>query len=211
MELAVKSIDGKDTGEKITLADSIFGVEPSQQAIYLDVKLILAHARQGTHKTKDRSEVAGSTRKLYRQKGTGNARRGAIRSNLLRKGGTVFGPKPHKYGFKLNKKVKKLARASALSLKVKESAITVVENFTFATPKTKEFARVLTNLQLSQAKALVVTAGSDNKVYLAGRNLPNVAIVAVQELNTYSILNADKLLMMKDAVNYINANFAAEK
>jgi large subunit ribosomal protein L4 len=211
MELPVLNIQGKPSGIVVQLSADVFGLEkPSTHAIYLDTKLILANRRQGTHKTKDRSEVAGSTRKLFRQKGTGGARRGAIRSGLLRGGGTVHGPKPRDYGFKLNKKVRKLARFSALTIKAQTDAILVVENFTFATPKTKDFLSVLGNLQLLGTKVLLVTAGYDSNVYLSGRNLPKVHILNVSDLNTYDIMNADKLLLVREAVELLNASATSE-
>lgn len=200
MELTVKNSKGADTAEKVTLPDSIFGIEPNDHAIYQDVRLILANARQGTHKAKERGEVSGSTKKPFRQKGTGGARQGHKRSPHMYHGGRVFGPKPHEYGFKLNKKVKRLARRSALSYKAKDARITIVDQLNFAAPKTKEFVQVMNNLKLSGTKVLLVVAGDNNNVYLSGRNVPKTQIVRAQDLNTYDILHADQLLIVKDAV-----------
>jgi large subunit ribosomal protein L4 len=204
MELTVKNIKGADTGEKVTLDESIFGIEPSQHAIYEDVRQILANARQGTHKSKERGEVSGSTKKPFRQKGTGGARQGHKRAPHMYHGGRVFGPKPRDYSFRLNKKVKRLARRSALSFKAKESKITVLENFTLNTPKTKDMVSMLTNLKLNGVKVLVVTADDNKGVYLSGRNIPKTQIVRAQDLNTYDILHADQLVILKDAVQKIN-------
>lgn len=204
MELTVKNIKGADTGEKVSLPESVFGIEPNDHAIYQDVRQILANARQGTHKAKTRGEVSGSTKKPYRQKGTGNARQGHKRSPLWRHGGRVFGPEPHLYGFKLNKKVKRLARRSALSYKAKEAKITVLENFTLNAPKTKEMLSVLNNLKLNGTKVLLVLSDDNKNVYLSGRNIPKTNIVRAQDLNTYDILHADQVVILKDAVEKIN-------
>lgn len=200
MEVSVFNIKGQDTGKKVTLNDSVFGVEPNDHAIYLDVKRYLAAQRQGTAKTKERSEMSGSTRKLGRQKGGGGARRGDINSPLLVGGARVFGPKPRNYDIKLNKKVKRLARRSALSYKVKEGAFVVVEDFTFETPKTKSFIEMLNNLNLADKKALVVTAGADENVYLSGRNLPKAKVAIAADLNTYGVLNAGVMVVTESAV-----------
>jgi large subunit ribosomal protein L4 len=204
MELSVKNIKGADTGEKVSLPESVFGIEPSQHAIYEDVRQILANARQGTHKSKERGEVSGSTKKPFRQKGTGGARQGHKRAPHMYHGGRVFGPRPRDYSFRLNKKVKRLARRSALSFKAAESRITVLENFTLAAPKTKEMLSVLNNLKLNGVKVLVVVADDNKNVYLSGRNLPKTQIIRAQDLNTYDILHADQLVILKDAVQKIN-------
>lgn len=203
MEVTVKNIKGAETGEKINLPDSIFGMEPNDQAIYQDVRQILANARQGTHKAKERGEVSGSTKKPYRQKGTGNARQGHKRSPLWRHGGRVFGPRPRNYGFKLNRKVKRLARRSALSYKAQEEKIMVLDSFSLTAPKTKEFAQVINNLKLQGQKVLLVLPEDNVSVYRAGRNLPKTQIMRAQDLNTYDILNAEKLVILKDAVEKI--------
>lgn len=204
MEFKVKNIKGAETGEKVDLPETIFGIEPNDHAIYQDVRQILANARQGTHKTKERGEVSGSTKKPFRQKGTGGARQGHKRSPHMYHGGRVFGPRPHEYGFKLNKKVKRLARRSALSYKAKDARITVVENFSFAAPKTKEFVQVLNNLKLNGTKVLLVLPEDNHNVYLSGRNIPKTQIVRAQDLNTYDILHADQLVIVKEAVAKIN-------
>lgn len=204
MELKVKNIKGAETGEKVDLPEIIFGIEPNDHAIYQDVRQILANARQGTHKTKERGEVSGSTKKPFRQKGTGGARQGHKRSPHMYHGGRVFGPRPHEYGFKLNKKVKRLARRSALSYKAKDARITVVENFSFAAPKTKEFVQVLNNLKLNGTKVLLVLPEDNQNVYLSGRNIPKTQIVRAQDLNTYDILHAEQLVIVKEAVAKIN-------
>jgi len=204
MELTVKNTKGADTGEKVSLSEVIFGIEPNDHAIYQDVRQILANARQGTHKAKERGEVSGSTKKPYRQKGTGNARQGHKRSPLWRHGGRVFGPRPHNYGFKLNKKVKRLARRSALSYKAKEAKILVLDNFLLNTPKTKEVVSVLNNLKLNGVKVLMVLGDDNQNIYLSGRNIPKTQIVRAQDLNTYDILHADHLVIMKDAFSKIN-------
>ncbi len=200
MEVIVKNIKGEDTGKKVTLNDSVFGIEPNDHAIYLDVKRYLAAQRQGTHKSKERSEMSGSTRKLGRQKGGGGARRGDINSPVLVGGARVFGPKPRNYDFKLNKKVKQLARRSALSYKAQAGALIVVEDFTFETPKTKSFIEVLNNLNVADQKALVVVAGADKNVYLSGRNLPKASVAAAADLNTYGVLNAGVMVVTESAV-----------
>ena len=200
MEVSVLNIKGQDTGKKVTLNDSVFGVEPNDHAIYLDVKQYLAAQRQGTAKTKERSELSGSTRKLGRQKGGGGARRGDINSPLLVGGARVFGPKPRDYRFKLNKKVKQLARRSALSYKVQENALVVVEDFTFEAPKTKNFIALLNDLNLAGKKVLVVAAGSDKNLYLSARNLPKAKVALASDLNTYGVLDAAVLVVTESAV-----------
>lgn len=200
MEVSVLNIKGQDTGKKVTLNDSVFGVEPNDHAIYLDVKQYLAAQRQGTAKTKERSELSGSTRKLGRQKGGGGARRGDINSPLLVGGARVFGPKPRDYRFKLNKKVKQLARRSALSYKVQENALVVVEDFTFEAPKTKNFIALLNDLNLAGKKVLVVAAGSDKDLYLSARNLPKAKVAVASDINTYGVLDASVLVLTESAV-----------
>ena len=200
MEVSVLNIKGQDTGKKVTLNDSVFGVEPNDHAIYLDVKQYLAAQRQGTAKTKERSELSGSTRKLGRQKGGGGARRGDINSPLLVGGARVFGPKPRDYRFKLNKKVKQLARRSALSYKVQENALVVVEDFTLEAPKTKNFIALLDDLNLAGKKVLVVAAGSDKNLYLSARNLPKAKVAVASDINTYGVLDASVLVLTESAV-----------
>lgn len=205
MELAVYNIKGEDTGKKVTLNDSVFAIEnPNQHVIYLAVKQYLANHRQGTHKAKERSEVSGSTRKLGRQKGGGGARRGDINSPLLVGGGRVFGPRPRDYRFKLNKKVKLLARRSALSVKAMDNQIKVVEDFTFEAPKTKEFVNFAKNIQTADKKTLLVLSAQDKNVYLSARNLPNVEIITASDLNTYKILNNKSLVLSESSVAVIN-------
>jgi large subunit ribosomal protein L4 len=206
MELNVLNRKGEDTGRKVTLEDAVFGIEPNDHAIYLDVKQHLANRRQGTHKAKERSEITGSTRKLIRQKGSGGARRGDIKSPVLVGGGRVFGPKPRDYSFKLNKKVKVLARKSALSYKAKENAITVVEDFNMEAPKTKDFLTFMKDLQLDGKKILMVLPENDKFMYLSARNLKSVDIVTVSELNTYKTLDAGKLLLTERSIAIIENN-----
>ena len=209
MELNVFNIKGEDTGRKVTLNDAIFGIEPNDHAIYLDVKQFLANKRQGTHKSKERSEVSGSTRKLIRQKGGGGARRGDINSPVLVGGGRVFGPKPRDYEFKLNKKVKSLARKSALSYKAKNSAIVVVEDFTMEAPKTKEFVTITKNLKVAGKKLLMVFPEKNNFVYLSARNLQKAKVVTVSDINTYSVLDAANLVLTESSVAAIEKLFNA--
>ncbi len=190
MELAVLKIDGTESGKKVTLNEQVFGLEPNDHAIYLDVKQYLANQRQGTHKSKERWEVAFSTKKIVRQKGSGGARHGSIKSNIFVGGGRVFGPQPRSYGFKLNKKLKQLARFSALSYKAKENVITVVEPFAMEAPKTKEFISILNNIKANSRRVLFVLPENSNNIYLSSRNLENVKVTNVNELNTYDIMNA---------------------
>ena len=206
MEASVLNIKGQDTGRKVVLNDAIYAIEPNDHAIYLDVKLIMANKRQGTAKTKERSEMSGSTRKLGRQKGGGGARRGDINSPVLVGGARVFGPQPRDYGFKLNKKVRQLARCSALACKAQENAIVVVEDFTFETPKTKSMLEVLNNLNIADKKTLVVTPASDKGVYLSARNLQRVATMPAAALNTYQVLNADVMVVAESALAVIEGN-----
>lgn len=203
MEVNVYNIKGEDTGRKITLNDSIFGVEPNDHAIYMDVKLIMANRRQGTHKSKERSEVSHSTRKIGRQKGGGGARRGDLNSPVLVGGGRVFGPKPRDYSFKLNKKVKALARKSALSYKAQSNAIIVVEDFTFEVPKTKEFVAVLNNLKVSDKKLLLILPEANKNVYLSARNLQRSKVETVTGLNTYNVLNASVLVFTEKSLSAV--------
>lgn len=208
MELVIYNTSGAETGKKVVLDDKVFAVEPNDHAIYLDVKQYLANQRQGTHKAKQRNEVAGSTRKLKRQKGTGGARAGSILSPLFPGGGRIFGPVPRDYSFKLNKKLKRLARRSALTYKAKNDAITVVEDFTFETPKTKSFIAMAENLKLGGKKILVVLPDSNHNVILSARNLKNVKVIPVSNVNTYDVMNAAALLMCEGSVNMINEMLA---
>ncbi len=203
MNVAVLNIKGEDTGRKIKLNDGIFKVEPNDHAIYLDVKQFLANHRQGTHKSKERAEITGSTRKVKRQKGTGTARMGSLKSPLLRGGGRAFGPRPRDYSFKLNKKVKQLARKSALSYKAMGKDLTVIEDFTFDGPKTKSYSEVLKNLALSDHKTLLVLPQTDRNVQLSGRNLQKVKISTADDLNTYDVLNSEKLIICEGSVEKI--------
>ena len=204
MEISVLNIKGEDTGRKVTLNESIFGIEPNDHVLYLDVKQYLANQRQGTAKSKERSEHAGSTRKLGRQKGGGGARRGDINSPVLVGGGRVFGPKPRDYRFKLNKKVKSLARKSALSYKAQENAIVVVEDFTFEAPRTKEFVNVAKNLKVDGRKTLLVLPEVNKNVYLSARNLQRTEIMTASALNTYKVLNADVLVVTENSLKAID-------
>ena len=205
MELAVYNIKGEDTGRKVTLNDDVFAVaEPNQHVIYLSVKQYLANQRQGTHKAKERSEVSGSTRKLGRQKGGGGARRGDINSPLLVGGGRVFGPRPRDYRFKLNKKVKSLARKSALTFKAADNEILVIEDFNFEAPKTKEFVNITKNLKIDDKKMLLVLAGQNKNVYLSARNIQNVKVVTASDLNVYTILDNKVMVVSESAVPVMN-------
>ena len=203
MEVNVLNIKGEETGRKVTLNESIFGITPNDHAIYLDVKQYMASQRQGTHKSKERSEICGSTRKLGRQKGGGGARRGDINSPLLVGGARVFGPKPRDYWFKLNKKVKALARKSALSYKAQANNIVVVEDFTFEAPKTKDFVNVVNNLKVSGKKLLMVLSGADKNVYLSARNLERTNVMVASALNTYKVLDAETLVVTESALKAI--------
>ena len=204
MELSVYNIKGEDTGKKVTLNDAVFGIEPNEHAIYLDVKQYMANKRQGTHKSKERSEVSGSTRKLIRQKDSGGARRGDINSPVMVGGGRVFGPRPRNYSFKLNKKVKSLARKSALSLKAQENAIFVVEDFTFEAPKTKEFISIAQNLKVADKKLLLVLGSENKNVYLSARNVSTPKVVTTSELNTYKVLDCANLVLTESSLAAIN-------
>lgn len=209
MELSIYNIKGEVTDKRVTLNDSIFGIEPNNHVIWLDVKQYLANQRQGTHKSKERGEIAGSTRKLIRQKGGGGARRGDIKSPVLVGGGRVFGPKPRDYSFKLNKKVKALARKSALSLKAQNNAITIVEDFDFDAPKTKSFVEMTKKLQLSDKKLLLVLPSQNKNVYLSARNLKRVNIVTASDINTYKIMDCTNLVLTESSVAIIDNLFKA--
>lgn len=204
MEVSVLNINGQETGRKVVLNDAIFGIEPNDHVLYLDVKQYLANQRQGTAKTKERSEMSGSTRKLGRQKGGGGARRGDINSPVLVGGARVFGPKPRDYGFKLNKKVKVLARKSALSYKAKENAIIVVEDFEMAAPKTKEFVNMVKKLQLGERKSLLLLPSVNKNVYLSARNLQRSEVMTASALNAYKVLNADVLVITEKSLETID-------
>ena len=209
MELSIYNIEGKDTGKKISLDESIFGIEPNDHAIYLDVKQYMANNRQGTHKSKQRSEVAGSTRKLGRQKGGGGARPGDIKSPVRVGGGRIFGPVPRDYNFKLNKKVKQLARKSALSYKVQENALIVVEDFNLEAPKTKNYVAMLKNLKCDDKKSLLVLPEANKNVYLSARNLAKANVMVSADVNTYSILDAKYMVLTEKAVADLTASFNA--
>mgnify|MGYP000372873072 CR=1 FL=1 len=209
MELNIYNIEGKDTGRKVSLDETIFGVEPNDHAIYLDVKQYMANKRQGTHKSKGRSELAGSTRKLGKQKGGGGARPGDIKSPVRVGGGRVFGPTPRDYSFKLNKKVKQLARKSALSYKVQNSSLIVLEDFSFETPKTKEYIGLTKKLKVDNKKSLLVLPEPNKSVYLSARNLEKASVIILSELNTYKILDAQYLMLTEKAVENLVKNFNA--
>jgi len=206
MKIAVLDINGKDTGRKVDLSKDVYAIEPNNHAVYLDVKQYLANQRQGTHKAKERAEIVGSTRKIKKQKGTGTARAGSIKSGIFRGGGRIFGPRPRNYSFKLNKNLKRLARKSALSIKASEKAITVLEDFNFEAPKTKEFTAILKALGLENKKSLFVLGGSNNNVYLSSCNLKGSEVVMNSELSTYKILNANQLVLMESSLEEIELN-----
>lgn len=208
MEVKVLNVSGKETGAKVQLSDTIFGIEPNDHAIYLDVKQYLANQRQGTHKSKQRNEIAGSTRKLYKQKGTGGARAGGIKSPLFNGGGRVFGPQPRDYSFKLNKKLKQLARKSALSYKAKDNNIVVLEDFTFDSIKTKNYVQLTADLNVADVKTLLVLGATNNNVYLSSRNLKKAKVVTADQLNTYDVLNAGKLLLTAGALKTLEEALA---
>jgi len=203
MQVEILNISGKKTAKKVDLLDSIFAVEPNDHCIYLDVKQFLANQRQGTHKSKERAEISRTTKKLKRQKGTGGARAGSMKSPLFVGGGRAFGPRPHEYGFKLNKKVKALARVSALTYKAKDNAITVLEDFNFEVPKTKNFIDLMKNLNLSDKKTLLVLGDTNKNVYLSSRNIQGAKVVKASDLNTYDILNAENLILAESSVKVI--------
>ena len=206
MKVAVLDIKGKDTGKKVSLSSDIFGIEPNEHAIYLDVKQHLANKRQGTHKAKERADISGSTRKIKRQKGTGTARAGSIKSPVFRGGGRAFGPRPRSYSFKVNKNTKALARKSALSIAAKNERILVLENFDFEAPKTKDFKAILDSLSLGYKKLMFVMGASNKNVYLSARNLPKVKVITNSSLNTYSVMNADKIIFTEGALEEFEAN-----
>jgi len=208
MELKVVNISGIETGAKVQLSEEVFGVKPNDHAIYLDVKQYLANQRQGTHKSKQRNEIAGSTRKLYKQKGTGGARAGSIKSPLFNGGGRVFGPQPRDYSFKLNKKLKQLARKSALSYKASDNNILVLEDFSFDAVKTKAYLKLVTDLNVANEKTLLVLSAADNNVYLSSRNLKKTKVITADQLNTYDVLNAGKLLLTAASVKTLEEAFA---
>ena len=208
MEVKVLNFNGKETGRTITLSDAVFAIEPNNHAVYLDVKQYLANQRQGTHKAKERAEVAGSTRKIKKQKGTGTARAGSAKNPLFKGGGTVFGPRPRSYSFKLNKNLKRLARKSAFSIKAKESNIIVVEDFNFETPNTKNFLNVLKDLGLESKKSLIVLGESNKNVYLSSRNLKTAKVVSHLELSTYEILNTSSLVLLEGSLEGIEENLS---
>ncbi|MBO9672881.1 50S ribosomal protein L4 [Pedobacter vanadiisoli] len=208
MEVKVLNISGKETGAKVQLPESVFGIEPNDHAIYLDVKQYLANQRQGTHKSKQRNEIAGSTRKLYKQKGTGGARAGSIKSPLFNGGGRVFGPQPRDYSFKLNKKLKSLARKSALAYKAKDNNVVVLEDFSFDTIKTKNFTSLLAALKVDTQKTLVVLPAQNNNIYLSSRNIQKTKVIAASDLNTYDVLNAGVLVLTADSVKTLEEAFA---
>jgi len=208
MKVAVVDIKGKDTGRKVDLSKDVYAIEPNDHAVYLDVKQYLANQRQGTHKAKERAEIVGSTRKIKKQKGTGTARAGSIKSGIFRGGGRMFGPRPRNYNFKLNKNLKRLARKSALSIKANEKAITVLEDFSFDAPKTKNFSEVLKALGLENKKSLFVLGASNNNVYLSSRNLKGSEVITNSELSTYKILNANQIVLLESSLEEIELNLS---
>ena len=208
MEVAVLDITGKDTGRKVELSKDVFAIEPNDHAIYLDVKQYLANQRQGTHKAKERAEITGSTRKIKKQKGTGTARAGSIKSGVFRGGGRMFGPRPRSYSFKLNKNLKRLARKSALSIQANDKNLVVIEDFNFDTPKTKNFVDVLKALELDTKKSLFVLGNENANVYLSSRNLKNSKVVNASEINTYGVLNANKVVITEGSLEGINTNLS---
>ena len=208
MKVAVLDLNGKDTGRKADLSKDVFAIEPNNHAVYLDVKQYLANQRQGTHKSKERAEISGSTRKIKKQIGTGTARAGSIKSGVFRGGGRMFGPRPRNYSFKLNKNVKRLARKSAFTIKASEKSITVVEDFTFDTPKTKNFTAVLKALNLDTKKSLFVLGSSNNNVYLSSRNLKGSEVLIDSEISTYKILNANQVVLFESALKNIETNLS---
>jgi large subunit ribosomal protein L4 len=208
MKVAVLDVNGKDTGRKVELSKDVFGIEPNNHAMYLDVKQYLANQRQGTHKAKERAEITGSTRKIKKQKGTGTARAGSIKSGVFKGGGRMFGPRPRSYSFKLNKNLKRLARKSALTVKANDKAIVVIEDLNFDAPKTKNFTSVLKNLGLENKKSLFVLGESNNNVYLSSRNLKGTEVVNNSELSTYKIMNANSVVLFEGSLEGINTNLS---
>ncbi|MEM6735265.1 MAG: 50S ribosomal protein L4 [Bacteroidota bacterium] len=207
MKVAVLNNEGEETGREVTLDENIFEIEPNEHAVYLNVKSYLANQRQGTAKTKERSEIVGSTRKIKKQKGTGTARAGSIKSPIFRGGGTIFGPKPRDYRFKLNRKVKQLASKSVLSSRAKEKAIKVLEDLNFETPKTKKFVSILSNLSVGDKKTLVLVNGEDKNTYLSSRNLKKVSVVAVSEVSTYHLINAEHIIFIESTLDQLKKRF----
>lgn len=203
MKLSVFNIKGEETGREVSLDEKVFGIEPNEHAVYLEVKQFLANQRQGTHKVKTRNEISGSTKKIKKQKGTGTARAGSIKSPVFRGGGTVFGPSPRDYSFKLNKKVKKLAKKSALSVKASEKQIKVLEDFNFEAPRTKDFTSLLSSLAVNDKKSLVILASYNDNVYLSSRNIKNAKVATADELSTYDLVNADQLILVESSVDLI--------
>lgn len=208
MKVAVLDINGKDTGRKAELSQDVFAIEPNNHAVYLDVKQYLANQRQGTHKSKERAEISGSTRKIKKQKGTGTARAGSIKSGVFKGGGRMFGPRPRNYSFKLNKNLKRLARKSALSIKANENAIVVLEDFNFDAPKTKNFTAILKALNIQDKKSLFVLGALNNNVYLSSRNFEGSDVITNSELSTYKILNANKLVLLESSLEGIESNLS---
>ncbi len=208
MKVAVLDINGKDTGRKAELSQDVFAIEPNNHAVYLDVKQYLANQRQGTHKSKERNEISGSTRKIKKQKGTGTARAGSIKSGIFKGGGRMFGPRPRNYSFKLNKGLKRLARKSALSIKANENSIVVIEDFNFDAPKTSNFTNVLKALEIENKKSLFVLGALNNNVYLSSRNLKGTEVIISSELSTYKIMNANKLVLLESALEGIELNLS---
>ena len=208
MKVAVLDITGKDTGRKVELSSDVFGIEPNDHAIYLDVKQYLANQRQGTHKSKERAEISGSTRKIKKQKGTGTERAGSIKSGVFRGGGRMFGPRPRSYSFKLNKNLKRLARKSALSIQANDKNLVVIEDFNFDTPKTKNFVDVLKALELDTKKSLFVLGEENANVYISSRNLKNSKVIKASEINTYGVLNANKVVITEGSLEGINTNLS---
>ena len=207
MKVDISKTSGKSSGKKITLSDKIFGIEPNDHAIYLDVKSYLKNQRQGNSKVKGRSEIVGSTRKIKKQKGTGTARAGSIKSPLFKGGGQIFGPQPREYNNKINKKVKDLARKSALSQKIKEKSLTIIENFTLKAPKTKDFFKILTNLSVENKKSLFFLAKTDKNLILSSNNISNTTVKNISNINTYDILNADKVIFVEESISKLNEIF----
>jgi len=207
MELAIYNITGEDTGKKATLSDEIFGIEPNDHAIYLDVKQFMANNRQGTHKAKERGEITGSTRKIKRQKGTGTARAGSIKSPVFRGGGRVFGPRPRNYSFKLNRKLKQLARKSALTYKAQNNALKVLADFNFEAPKTKEFVAMRKSLEVNDKKTLLVLNENNDNIFLSSRNIQDAKVVTVNELSTYDIMNASVVLFVENSIEPLHKMF----
>lgn len=208
MELSIIKHNGEDTGRTVSLSDDIFGITPNDHAIYLDVKQYMANRRQGTHKAKERAEIAGSTKKIKKQKGTGGARAGSLKSPIFRGGGRVFGPRPRDYSFKLNKKLKQLARKSALTYKAKENSLVVLEDLSFDSPKTKNYLNLLTNLSLSEKKTLLLLPEANKNVVLSSRNLPKARVMLVNDINTYELLHADNLVLCEGAVSKLETLFS---